>query len=368
MNKKSAVRNYGIDLLRIAAMFMVLLLHVLGQGGILKNLVSTPPEFLSKYSMAWLLETASYCSVNCYAIITGYNYYGIKVKWNKIVDLWLQVIFYSLGITILFLVSGKGVNSSIWFKSLFPVTSSCYWYVTAYFGMFIFIPMMNIFLEHFDKRKLDTLLFSSFVVFSILPTIFNVDPFKLNRGYSMLWLCLLFLVGGYLRKYNIKSLITPSKALYFYFLSIVFTWFSKLALELITWEIVGKAKYGNIFVKYTSPSIVLAGVFLFLFFVNININNCKLIKFIKILAPASFGVYLIHLQPLIWRNIVKDFAVPLTKMSCLGMLLSVLGVSIVSYLVLSGVESLRLRLFKQLKVSTRVNDFCLCIENKIVKF
>ena len=43
MNQKSAVRNYGIDLLRIVAMFMVLLLHVLGQGGILKNLVSTPP-------------------------------------------------------------------------------------------------------------------------------------------------------------------------------------------------------------------------------------------------------------------------------------------------------------------------------------
>lgn len=34
-------RNYGLDLLRMAAMFMVLLLHTMGQGGILEHL-STP--------------------------------------------------------------------------------------------------------------------------------------------------------------------------------------------------------------------------------------------------------------------------------------------------------------------------------------
>lgn len=36
-------RNYGLDLLRMAAMFMVILLHILGQGGILKQL--PPPRY-----------------------------------------------------------------------------------------------------------------------------------------------------------------------------------------------------------------------------------------------------------------------------------------------------------------------------------
>lgn len=35
-------RNYGLDLLRMTAMFMVLLLHTMGQGGILEHL-NTPP-------------------------------------------------------------------------------------------------------------------------------------------------------------------------------------------------------------------------------------------------------------------------------------------------------------------------------------
>ena len=43
-------RNYGIDLFRMLAMFMVAILHVLGQGGILGN---TPPRIASiLYCMA----------------------------------------------------------------------------------------------------------------------------------------------------------------------------------------------------------------------------------------------------------------------------------------------------------------------------
>lgn len=30
-------RNYGVDLLRIISMYLVIILHVLGQGGILSN-------------------------------------------------------------------------------------------------------------------------------------------------------------------------------------------------------------------------------------------------------------------------------------------------------------------------------------------
>ena len=38
MTEKEHNRNLGIDLLRIVSMFMIVLLHVLGQGGILSPL------------------------------------------------------------------------------------------------------------------------------------------------------------------------------------------------------------------------------------------------------------------------------------------------------------------------------------------
>jgi surface polysaccharide O-acyltransferase-like enzyme len=53
-------RNYGVDFLRIISMFMVVILHVLGHGGILKQ----AEPFTTKYWIAWLLEISCYCAVN----------------------------------------------------------------------------------------------------------------------------------------------------------------------------------------------------------------------------------------------------------------------------------------------------------------
>ena len=91
-------RNYGIDLLRILAMFMIVMLHVLGRGGILENATI----FSAHYKIAWLLEVICYGAVNIYALISGYVGFRAKHKYVNIIMLWLQVIFYTVSITILF--------------------------------------------------------------------------------------------------------------------------------------------------------------------------------------------------------------------------------------------------------------------------
>ena len=358
------VRNYGIDLLKILAMFMVIVLHILGQGGVLKNL--TPTLFFSKYSIAWFIEIGAYCAVNCYAIITGYNYYERSVKWNKLLILWLQVAFYSIGITAIFLMYGTHINSSIWFKTLLPVISASYWYVTAYFGMCLFIPMMNNFLFNAEKKKIELTLFLFFIILSVLPTLFNVDPFKLNRGYSMIWICILYLIGGYLKKHNIQDHLSSSKALLYYVCAVILTWCSKVGIEFLSYEFLGKIKYGNVFIKYTSPTIILAAVFLFLGLAKLKITNEKIIKMIGILSPAAFGVYLIHLHPLIWSRVIKNFAVSFTKMSCIEMLSTVFGVAILAYLVLSVIDMLRMKIFSILNINKKTERFCTYVKEKLL--
>ena len=61
-------RNYGVDFLRIIATFMVLTLHILGQGGLLVTLTSGTV----RYHVFWFLEVVCYCAVNCYGLISGY--------------------------------------------------------------------------------------------------------------------------------------------------------------------------------------------------------------------------------------------------------------------------------------------------------
>jgi hypothetical protein len=49
-------------------MLMVVVLHILGQGGVLK----TARPLSVEYEIAWFLEILCYCAVNCYALISGY--------------------------------------------------------------------------------------------------------------------------------------------------------------------------------------------------------------------------------------------------------------------------------------------------------
>ena len=55
-------RNWGVDLLRILSMFMVVVLHVLGQGGIL--VAQVPFDY--GWVLCWTLESACFCAVNCF--------------------------------------------------------------------------------------------------------------------------------------------------------------------------------------------------------------------------------------------------------------------------------------------------------------
>ena len=86
-------RNYGIDLLRLVLMYMVCILHVLGHGGVLNAV--TPGT--AKYIVYWLLEIISYCAVDAFALISGYtSKLQPHQKYDKIVNMWFQVFFYSI--------------------------------------------------------------------------------------------------------------------------------------------------------------------------------------------------------------------------------------------------------------------------------
>ena len=98
MNEKKHEKNYGIEWLRILSMYMVAVLHTLGQGGILGSFKQGDLSF----SIAWFLETAAFGAVDCFALISGYVGYHSHFRYKKGMRLWFQTFFYTLGITILF--------------------------------------------------------------------------------------------------------------------------------------------------------------------------------------------------------------------------------------------------------------------------
>lgn len=112
-------RNYGIDFLRMISMIMIVMLHTLGHGGILRSV-----SFLSvHYQIAWLLEVIAFGAVNTYAMISGFVSVDSHFKISNILILWLQVLFYGILINTVFFFSASGKQKYIRLDTSTPFRS-----------------------------------------------------------------------------------------------------------------------------------------------------------------------------------------------------------------------------------------------------
>lgn len=206
-------RNHGIDLLRIISMYMVLILHIMGCGGVFEKI-----EWLSwNYFISWGLSSLSFCAVNCYAMISGYICYSQKFDYARIIRLWMQIIFYTVGITVVFAwIMPQGVGFKKWILAFFPITLNQYWYVSSYFALFFCMPFLNFIVNRLDRRLFIKLLVTMVVLFSLIPTFtLGKDGFGVSHGYSPLWLGVLYLLGAGIRKYQWFSGISSLRHFYY---------------------------------------------------------------------------------------------------------------------------------------------------------
>lgn len=201
-------RNYGIDLLRLVLMYMVVLLHVLGAGGVLR----AAEPLSGQYAGAYLLEALAFCAVNGYGMITGYVSYGKKWRLAGLGQLWLQVLVYALGISAcVWLFRPEYFSLGQLVTYTFPAYRAVYWYFSSYVGLFFLIPVLNRILESATEKQARRAMLAAIVMIGIIPTGLGMDPFNLQWGYSTAWLACLYLIGGCIRKFDWGKTISPKK-------------------------------------------------------------------------------------------------------------------------------------------------------------
>ena len=133
-------RNHSVDLFRIIASIFVIILHVLGQGGILQ---AAAPDS-SVYWLAWSMEILAFCAVDCFALISGYVMLDKSIKTKNIVGLWIHALFYSLLFTALFFVFVPETRSLRHIVvACLPIVGKQWWYMSAYFALYLFVPVLN---------------------------------------------------------------------------------------------------------------------------------------------------------------------------------------------------------------------------------
>ena len=339
-------RNYGIDLLKIISMLMVVILHVLGQGGILDSVTNLSFEG----EVFWGLEIFCYGAVNIYAIISGMFGYKSKHKGSSIINLCFQVIFFSMIIAgadlIIALINNAPISIENVFFNFFPSIKG-YWYFSAYFCLFFFMPIFDIIIDSVPKSVLKSTAFFCFIIFCCW-TQFYSNISNLGMGYSILWLALLYLVGGYISKYNPFNNFSFLRCVLIFLICMAITIAGRIAIGLVIGKTSLSPTLVNFFVSYTSPTITIASIFIVLAFSRIKFN--KLVnKAIGFFAPLSFGVYLIHCHPIIFAQMKGAFIWILQYNALLGVLI-VIGISLIIMLVCMLLDYVRLTLFKVIKI------------------
>ena len=350
MEKTVRERNYGIDLLRIVAMMMVVLLHVINQGGVL----NATSENLINHGIAGFLVAAAYGAVNCYALVSGYVGMSSKTKYANIIQLFFQVVFYTLTITTVFYFLRPGtLEKKDFISAVLPVSNESYWYFTAYFGMFFFSPFFNKMLNSLSKKEAKTLVVTIIVVLSVIPCIFKKDVFKAEWGYSVVWLCALYVFGGCLKILEPERYIKKLPAFLLFFICVSITFVSTF--------LDGVNKY-TFLLTYTSPTVLISAVALLILFSQLEFKKIFK-KIIAFFSPLAFGVYLIHTEPYVWNNVLAGSFIHFGNETPIVLILSIFVSVLVIWFVCSMIDYLRLLIFKLL----HLKNLCVFIENRFLK-
>lgn len=351
-------RNMGIELFRVVSMLLVVMLHVLGHGGV----YSHATRLSDNYQVAWFLETLAYCSVNCYALISGYANVKAGFKFRKIVYLWLEVVFLNVGLTAVmdFLVPTAEVTTEYWLRAFFPLTKRAFWYFCAYFFMFPLIPVLNKGLLSLQKYQHIIIIFMLQV-----PTVFRLivlkDNYVMGSGYSALWLICLYVIGAYFRIYGAPRWAKWYVTLPAFFGAAYIAWGYKINLETQYAEkLIDKESeiYTNrgILISYISPCMVVMAVALMLFFMRINIKG-KIPKIIiSNLGKATFGVFILHVGAAFWYydEFWSKFNA-YAKLPTEDMVFAVIGTALAIFSVASLISIGRIYLFKLLRIHKLVD-------------
>ena len=338
-------RNTGINLFKLFSMFMIALLHVLGMGGITGAAAGT-----SSYYPVYLMQNAAFCAVNCYALVSGYLMLGKEIKPSRITELWFEVFFYSVSISAIMMIVYRDLFSARNIVyAVTPIISNQYWYLTSYFMMYLFVPMMNKFADAANKKVFT----ATIVVILVLTTgslMIKQDGFRLNDGYSPIWLMIMYLVGAYMKKFNVGAKMKKWLALLLYVISSLCSFilcvFSKKLLKIMLGNDIS-------YLSYTSPFVVLSAIFLFIFFSKLKFGK-KTEKLINYITPAALGVYLIHTHPLVFNKLMKDIAMPLVNHGTAAMIFGSVAIALAVLIICIVIDLLRIQLFRLI----RINALC----------
>lgn len=191
--RKKPMRNSNIELLRILAMFLIVVHHL--------SVQTAWPDLSSDLAVQSAVRALAFggkIGVDIFVIITGYFMISSCFKVRSLLRTVTETWFYSWTLLAMFLIAGWGISKMQIAESIAPIFTGEYWFISTYLLLYLFIPLLNRVLRPMSKRSWQLLLAVSFTVLSLVPTLTTYSPVSEN----VIWFFFLYAVGGYLRLFE----------------------------------------------------------------------------------------------------------------------------------------------------------------------
>ena len=283
---KAKQRLSNIELLRLVAMFLIVLTHA--------NFFSIGRPKIGAYNAEplWVtfrfgLQSFSYIGVNLFILISGY--FSIKPKFRSVSAFLFQILFFSLTVLGILFIVGEAMGQPLvkWSHlcNAFMILSRYNWFIPAYLLLMLFAPMVNAFCENSSRQQLALFILLLFGASSYLGWGLHYSK-EFNDGYSFVSLILLYVIGRYLRLHHhwMVNRSYKTDALHFVLYVILNT-------TIALWRM--QNPYKMSLFALNNPIQLYGAVCFFLFFTKWHFQSTVINK----LAMGTFGIFLLQMHP-----------------------------------------------------------------------
>lgn len=318
-------------------MLLIVAHHYVVNSG-LKEMLQLEPLNVASTLMV-LFGAWGKTGINCFVLITGYFMCRSNYSWNKLLKLYLQILFYVIVIYSIFCITGYEkltIYNILW--KIWPAKSIADDFISCFLLFYLFIPFINIFISSLDKKNYLRLVILMLIIFSLLPTI----PKIIMTFNYVGWFVILYLIGAYIRNFESNLKISHQKWGYITLILLILA-----SLTVIGMTAIYKLKYIPNFAPYYFISdsnkilSLMIAISSFMFFKDLRIPHSRLIN---VIGGTTFGVLLIHANSNAMRTWLWKETINCTENYNDDVLFSfgyALGSVVVIFIVCSGIDWFR---------------------------
>lgn len=319
-------------------MLLIVAHHYVVNSGLLEVMELQP--FSGKSLFLYWFGMWGKTGIDCFVLITGYFMCRSSITLRKFLKLLLEVEFYKVVIYLIFVLSGYETFALKGFiKAIVPVLGIGENFVGCFLAFYLFIPFLNILVQHMDKKQHAWLVVLCLCVY----TLFGTVPGLYVKMNYVSWFCVLYFIASYIRNYGFCPKVTHAQWGWLTLVSVLVSMASVFGLlcvqPYVSWNPYRLVSDSN------AVMAVVTAVCSFMYFKELKLRQSS---FVNLLGASTFGVLLIHansdtMRRWLWRDLLDNVGHYASDYLVLHALLSVLAI----FAVCIVIDYLRIRLLER---------------------